>query len=187
MNKWVGWAIAAVLVAGAWVSTQFVAPPTAWRTPYVTEGEIGDTITSSNLEVTLHQATFVDTLHDTVYAGTWVGEGNWLVLDISAQLKTNETVGSLITQRLLLDGNEYSSSERPSSTMRVTPLSIAMSKRGVLVFELPEGLREGVARIQLGNGDVTRAGAAAEISIDLSSVKHEDEMTLEAPQWVIEP
>lgn len=187
MNKWAGWAIAAVLIAGAWVSTQFVAPPTAWRTPYVTEGEVGQAITSGNLEVTVLDATFVDTLHDTVYAGTWVGEGNWLVLDISAQLVTDETVGGLLTDRLILGGAEYSASERPSSTMRTTPLSITMAKRGVLVFELPPGVRDGLVRVQIGNGDATRAGQVAEVSLDLSELAHVAEMTLDAPRWEAAP
>lgn len=182
MSRIIGWLIAAAFLLAAWGTTLILPSDTAFRDAYVTMGDIGESIETRNLVVTVHDAMLVDSITDPTGMGVWQGEANWLVFDVSAQLTVDENAGSLVTNHVWLGGDRYTASERLETVLSRSPLSIAYATRGYLVFEIPQGVNSGEVRLDLGNGAYKYAPGVASVKIDLSKVTHQPSLELTHPE-----
>lgn len=183
MRTLAAWATGAALIGVAWGATLLAPEPTAWRTPYVTEMEIGEAQTAGNLTVQVHDAYLADELVDTQPSGVWTGTGNFLVLDVSAQVHNDESVNVIVTRTAILNDDEYWPTERVYTQLSKTPLSAAMSSRGTIVYELPPEMRSGTITVQLGSGDAKQAGQVTQLELHLADLDVRDSSTLEEPRW----
>ena len=183
MKRFGIWVAGAVMIAAAWGATLLVPASTAWRTPYVTAIEIGEVATSGNLTIEVHDVYFADELVDSQPTGVWTGAGNFLVLDISAQVRADESLNVLVTRTAILHGDEYWPTERVYTQLSLAPLSAAMATRGTIVYELPPEVRSGTIQVQLGTGNAKQAGQVTELEITLDDVDVRDSVRLEKARW----
>lgn len=183
MNRFASWGLGAAFIAAAWGATLLAPAPTEWRTPYVTDIEVGEVQTSGNLTVEVHDVYFADELVDSQPSGVWTGSGNFLVLDLSAQVYQDESMNRIVTRTAILGDDEYWPTERVYTQIGSATLSAAIASRGTMVFELPPEVRSGTIIVQLGSGDAKQAGQITQLEISLDELTVHDSMRLEKVRW----
>jgi len=177
--------IAVVALVGAWVVTETAPSAHDWLDPIPVTATVGEEAVGRNLAATVHDVTAAETVIDTDGAEIETG-GVWVVVDASARAVISERAVNLGGTRLVVDGVEYSPSDRVdrSSTFAGRPLSIGIDLRGALVFELPAVPDE--AELRLGPGVSAgpvdlRGDSVLVVPIDLEGREPEASVTLPTP------
>jgi hypothetical protein len=90
---------------------------------------------------------------------------------------------------MTIGGLRYSSSDRPDEAVLGTSLDPGLPQSGSFVFELPESALEGPeARhvvVRFATTFQVRLDSAIEMTLDLTSLRHEDSATLQEPGLVL--
>lgn len=180
---------AVVLITAALVATAFairLSQPSDADTqlPFITTAVFGESVEGRDLVFTAHDAY----LADRVTASSWVGEtdGVWLVIDATIGSK----VGIATPYATMTIGElRYTSSDRPDEAVLGTSLDPGLPQGGSFVFELPLSALEGAdarrAVVRFATTFQVRLDSAIEMTLDLTSLRHEDSATLQEPGLVL--
>jgi hypothetical protein len=177
-TRWIAAGIGAALVTTAW----FVALATPTEddavTPFTVQMQPGEQTSGRNLAVTLREVRRADS----VTAGDWTADGNWVLVDLEARAIHEEFGSALVLATLRIDGVTYQASERPESLFEQT-LAVGIPKTGTLAFELAESVTGGTAVLNLGLRSDTRLDSLLEYSFDLETVDVTSEGDLIPTGW----
>lgn len=143
------WLIGTGLVAIAALVSGITPPETSLYDPILVRGAAEDTVSSRTLIATVTGASFADEIVSP--DGDWQAEGNWLVVEVVASAPTTEEDAEIPLATLRVDGLVFQASERPEDTLMDARLHVGTDTVGVIVFELPEGLRSGAGELRLSS------------------------------------
>ncbi|HYI52296.1 MAG TPA: hypothetical protein VEX42_12075 [Microbacterium sp.] len=178
MTRWATWAVGAGLVAAAWGVAAVTPADDAEEAPFPVVVELGDRGVGRNIAVTVTDVRRVES----VSAGEWSAEGNWVVVDLDAEAVQSE-FGTLLTLATLqVDGRTFRASERPESLLR-GGLSVGIPLSGSVAFELPEGLDGGHAMLTFGLDTDPRLDSLLVADIDLGAIELDREAELQPTDW----
>jgi hypothetical protein len=176
------WTIGAALIVAAWGVVQLTPDDEPLQAPFVETVEVGQAGVGRAFDATVTDVR----LADRVVAGGWAAEGTWLVVDVDAQARLEETGVALRRAALTIDGVTFRASERPASFLG-SGLAVGVPTRGSLAFELPDDLLDlpgvGAATLQLGLSDDIRLDSVVELTIDLATLDRESEIELRETGW----
>jgi hypothetical protein len=178
MRRWATWAIGAALVATAWGVAAVTPPEEAAESPFPVAVAVGERGEGRNLAIT------VDDIHraESVSAGEWTAEGNWVVVDLDAEAVVSE-FGTLLTLATLeVDGRTFSASERPESLLR-GPLAAGIPRSGSVAFELADDVDAGTAVLTFGLDTDPRLDSVIVLECDLGEIEIQSDAALEPTDW----
>jgi hypothetical protein len=178
MKPAVVWTIGVVLVAAAWGVQQLAPASDASVAPFAVSATVGEPAVGRAFEITVTDVR----LGDRAVARGWSADGTWLVVDLEAEARLQETGSSLAHAELVVDGITYRASERPDSLLQAV-LATGIPRAGSLAFELPDAAALGRGVLILGLDDDTRLDSVVEVAIDLGSVPREGEVELLRDGW----
>ncbi len=178
MNRVATWGIGAALVAAAWGVAVITPAEDAEEAPFPVAVEVGDRGVGRNVAITVtdvHRA-------ESISAGEWSAEGNWVVVDLEAEAVVSEFGALLALATLEVDGRTFRASERPESLLRGS-LSVGIPQSGSLAFELPDGVTGGSGMLRLGVAPDPRLDSVITLAIDLDDVPVERAAELQPTEW----
>lgn len=178
MMRWVSGAIGAALVAVAWGVAAITPTEDSAEDPFPVTVAVGERGEGRNIAVT------VDDIRraETVTAGEWTADGNWVVVDLDAEAVVTES-GTLLTLATLeIDGRTFSASERPESLRRAS-LAVGIPQSGSVAFELPADVRGGEGVLTFGLDTDPRLDSLIVLDVDLDAIEIEEEAALLATDW----
>lgn len=178
VTRWAAAGVAAALVTGAWFVALITPTEDDAVRPFVTQMQTGAEASGRNLSVTLLDVRRAET----VSAGDWSADGNWLVVDLEAQAIIEERGGALVLATLEIGGTTYQASERPESLFEAS-LAAGISTSGSLAFELPASVTGGAAVLRLGQRSDPRLDSQLEYSFDLADLEGTADAELLATGW----
>lgn len=178
MNRWVTAAVGAVMVVAAWGVALVTPSDDDVVGPFSVQLALGEHAAGRNLGVTLEHVRRAAS----VSTDTWSAEGNWVVVDLSAEAIVDEFGASLRLATLTVGDTTYQASERPASFFEQS-LAVGIPRSGSLAFELPEKLPAGHAVLTLALNTDTRLDSAFTYDFDLAAVAVEPEAQLLETGW----
>jgi hypothetical protein len=123
-------------------------------------------------------------LADRVTTGDWIGdtEGVWLIIDATIGSK----LGIATPEATLTIGDlRYTASDRPGDSALGETLDPGLPQSGSFLFELPLSVIEGPeathARARFATSFEVRLDSAIDLTLDLTSLRHEMSATLQDP------
>lgn len=178
MRRWVGWAVGGALIAAAWGVALITPPEDAFERPFPVTVEVGERGEGRNIAITVRDVRRAET----VSAGEWSAEGNWVVVDLEAEAVISE-FGTLLTLATLeVDGRTYSASERPDSLRRGS-LAVGIPRSGSLAFELADDVEPAEAVLTFGLDTDPRLDSLIVVPIDLRESDVEADAELQPTEW----
>lgn len=170
------WSVGILLLVAAWVVTQVTPGQELTESSFVHTAGVGDRAVGREMIVTVTDVGAADRLSD---AGGWSAEGNWVYVDADVESRSTEIFVRLGLAVLVIEGNTYRASERPSSSLLGRQLEVGTPTRGSLAFELPPDLSEGDAVIRFMVDDQDwRLDSVVELPVDLAELSHADDHEL---------
>ena len=167
------------LLAAAYGVTATTPTSQLVEAPFGSRGSLGDTVSSSQLIATVHEASFANE----VELGYWRGttSGVWFVAEATVEATLKPT---LVDVDLYIDGVRYGATKRgEGDTVDNQTAEVRFPKTGSLLIELPgevldfPGARTAVLRISPFGDD--RLEGVIEIVIDLTTLDAADRVELE--------
>ena len=146
--------------------------------PFVVAAAVGESATGRAFQITVTDAR----IGDRAVAGGWHADGTWLVIDLEASARGDETGAVLDHAAFVVDGVTYRASERPDSFFR-SALSVGIERTGSIAFELPENVSRRAGVLQLALDDETRLDSLVEVPLDLSALDRAAEVELLPDGW----
>lgn len=143
------WLLGTGLVVVAGLLSGITPPGDSLYEPILIRGDAQDTVSSRTLIASVSDSSFADEI--IADGGDWQAVGNWLVVEVVASAPQTEEDARIPLATLLVDGRVFQASERPPETLLDAPLHVGTDTVGVLVFDLPEGLRSGTAELRLSS------------------------------------
>ena len=147
--------------------------------PFGSRGSIGDTITSSDLIATVHDASLANEVELGLWRGTTTGV--WFVAEATIEATLTSRV---IEIDLFIDGVRYVATGRgDGDTVDTNSVAVRFPTTGPLLIELPAdvldfpGARTAVLRISTFGDD--RLEGVVEVVIDLTALDVDDRVELE--------
>lgn len=177
-TRWIAAGVGAALVTAAWFVALVTPTEDDAVIPFTVQMQPGEEASGRNLAVTLDEVRRAES----VTAGDWSAEGNWVIVDLEAKAIQEEFGSSLVLATLWIDGVTYQASERPKSLFE-RPLAVGVAKTGSLAFELPESVDGGSAVLSLGMRSDTRLDSLLEYSFDLGAVDVTSDGDLIPTDW----
>jgi hypothetical protein len=178
MKPWLVWVIGIVLLAAAWGVQQITPDDDDAVVPFTVPAAVGEKAVGRTFEITVTDVR----LGDRASAPRWAADGTWLVVDVEAQARFEES-GSILDQAFLqVDGVTYRASERPTSIFR-EGLTTGIPRVGSLAFDLPDEVASRTGILRLGLGDEPRLDSLMEVPIDLGALARQDEVELLRTGW----
>lgn len=178
MRRWATWAVGAGLVAAAWGVALVTPAEDAEEAPFPVVVGLGDRGVGRNIAVTVTDVRRAES----VRAGEWSSDGNWVVVDLDAEAVTSE-FGTLFTLATLeVDGRTFRASERPASLLR-GGLSVGIPLSGSVAFELPDELDDGDALLTFGLDTDPRLDSLLLLEIDLGAIDVDRDAELRTTDW----
>jgi len=178
VKRWVGWTLGGALVAAAWAVAAVTPGEHAYEDPFPVAVEVGETGIGRNVAVTVLDMRRAET----VRAGSWSAEGNWVVVDLEAEAVESE-FGTLLTRATLdIDGRTFSASERPESLLRAA-LSVGIPRTGSVAFELAEDVDAGRGILRFGLDTDPRLDSVIVLDIDLDALAVESAVDMLPTEW----
>lgn len=177
-RRWAAAAAGAALVAAAWCVALVTPTEDDAVLPFVTTMQLGEQADGRNLAVTLldvHRA-------DSVIAGGWSADGNWIVIDLDAEAIDEESGALVALATLQVGGATYQASERPESLFE-RPLYAGLPQSGSLAFELPAAAVGGTAVLHLGLHSDPRLDTLMEAEFDLGPLPVESDVEMIPTGW----
>lgn len=182
MKRALPWVLGAVLVLGAGVVTAATPTDQDIVGPLVTHGRTGEPVSSRSIVATVTDATFADEVADT--SSGWSAAGNWLVVTLDASAATTEVDAVVQLATLAVDERVFQASERPSDTLRGTPLRVGTDTTGVLAFELPPDVVGGNGELRLASSYSTpELDEVVAVAIDLEGLPRAARVELPPSDW----
>jgi hypothetical protein len=178
MKPWVGVTAGAALVAAAWGVAAITPADDAFESPFPITAEIGERAVGRDLAMTVTGVRRTET----VRAGDWSADGNWVIVDLDAEAVVSEYGNLLSLATLDVDGRTFGASERPDSLSR-TPLAVGIPRSGSLAFELPDDVTGGTAVLRVGVDSDPRLDSVIMVEIDLDAGAIESEAELVPTDW----
>lgn len=178
MRPWAAWAVGAALVVAAWGVAAVTPPDDAATNPFPVNVSVGEHGVGRNIAGTVTDVRRAET----VSAGGWSADGNWVVVDLDIEAVVSEFGVRLNRATLDLDGRTYSASERPDS-LRSAPLSVGIPRSGSLAFELPDSAAGGDAVLRLGLDADERLDSVIVLELDLADIEVDNETALVETGW----
>lgn len=178
MRRWQTWAVGAALVAAAWGVAAITPTEASSEDPFPVTVAVGERGEGRNIAVT------VDDIRraESVSAGEWNAEGNWVVVDLDAEAVVSE-FGTLLTLATLeIDGRTFSASERPDSLLR-GPLAVGIPRSGSVAFELADDVDSGEAVVTFGLDTDPRLDSLIVLRVDLGAIEVEPDAALRTTEW----
>lgn len=153
MRRALPWILGGLLVIAAGAITAVTPDDESLVGATVQRGSFGDTVESRTLIATASDATFADEL--AVPSSDWSADGNWLIVTVVASAPTTEVDSAIQLATLVVGDRVFHSSERPSASLKGTPLRVGIDTVGTLAFELPPDVTTGTAELRLTTSYVT--------------------------------
>ncbi|WP_120493695.1 hypothetical protein [Microbacterium phyllosphaerae] len=147
MRRALPWILGGLLVIGAGAVTAVTPDDESLVGPTVQSGSFGDAVESRTLIATASEATFADEV--AVPFSDWSAEGNWLVVTVVASAPTTESDAAIQLATLVVGDRVFQASERPSASLKATPLRVGIDTVGMFAFELPPDVDGGTAELRL--------------------------------------
>ena len=180
LPRWAPWAVGASLLVAAWFVAFATPGEEQSQSPFVVEAEMGETATGRNIAATVIEIRRAAQVGE--HDGTWVAEGNWVVIDLEVAAVTSEALTRLEHAMIEIDGVRYSASDRPDSLARA-PLSVGIPQSGSLAFELPTDVESGQAVLELALRSDTRLDSMIVLSFDVADASHVTRAELRETGW----
>lgn len=182
MKTVAAWAIAAVLVIGAWMLTVLAPSDDAGRDAFVTPMTLGQPAEGRNIAATVIDVRTTDTI---TAADGWTADGTWVVVGLSAEAVSSQSTGYLRGANLLIDGRTFSATQRgpDEMTLLATQLVPGVATSGSLMFELPDDALHGEGRLRLSTSESPWGDTILELTIDLDALEHVDEIAVPDVEW----
>jgi hypothetical protein len=177
-RPWLVWTAAVALLVAAGVVVRVTPDDDLAVPPFVVTGALGERLDARSIAVTVTDPRVADT----AVAGGWAAEGTWLVVDIEAEGLVTEEDAMLPLATLTVDGVVVSASERPPSLWDQR-LSVGVARTGSLAFELPEGVADLPATLELSGAEDTRLDVVLRIPLDLADLPHRASTDLRPTGW----
>lgn len=178
MRRGVTWAIGAALVAAAWGVAVITPAEDAEEAPFAVTAEPGERAAGRNIAVTVTDVRRAESLS----AGDWSADGNWVVVDLDAEAVVSESGTLLALATLEVDGRVFRASERPESLLRHA-LSVGIPLSGSLAFELPAELTAGSGLLRLGESPDPRLDSVILLAVELQDLPVEQSTDLRTTEW----
>ena len=176
--SWASWAVGAALVAAAWGVAAFTPPEEAAEDPFPVAVDVGERGEGRNIAITVEDIRRAES----VSAGEWSADGNWVVVDLDAEAVVSE-FGTLLTLATLeVDGRTFSASERPDSLLR-GPLAVGIPRSGSVAFELADDVDSGEAVVTFGLDTDPRLDSLIVLKVDLGAIDVEPDAALRSTEW----
>jgi hypothetical protein len=176
-----GWAIVAGLglLAAAYAVTATIPASQLIEAPFGSRGSLGDTVSSSQLIATVHEASLAHEVELDLWRGT--SSGVWFVAEATVEATLEST---LMDVDLFIDGVKYAATGRgEGDTVDENAVAVRFPRTGPVLIELPAevldfpGARSAVLRISAFGDD--RLEGVIEIVIDLTTLEVLDRIELE--------
>ena len=167
------------LLAAAYAVSATTPTSQVVEAPFGSRGSVGDTVSSSNLIATVHEASLA---HE-VELGLWRGttSGVWFVAEATVEATVEST---LMEIEIFIDGVRYAATGRgEGDTVDENSVAVRFPTTGPLLIELPAdvldfpGAHSAVLRISSFGDD--RLEGVVEIVIDLTTLDVDDHVELE--------
>jgi len=177
-------AVVALVATGAAVASAPDGPATI--APLYVDGDVGETISSRLLTVTVHGAQLADELvvkyRDD--AGDTTTDGVWVVIDATITMEQGYIV--LTNTELRIGDRLFRVSEvAPSPSILVPEESSGIPQRGPFVFEVPLSALDDPAaahaQVLFNPSAETRLDSVAAITVDLSSLATNPTIRIDPP------
>jgi hypothetical protein len=154
------------------------------QAPFIATAVIGQAVEGRDLVLTPEDVY----LADRITTSSWVGEteGVWLVIDatIGSRLEIATPYATMTVGAL-----QYTSSDRPDDAALGGTVAPGLPQSGSFVFELPESVIDdpgaGHAVVRFATAFQVRLDSAIELSLDLTSLRHESSVALQDPGLVL--
>ena len=178
MRPWLVWSIGVGLLLAAWGVVQLTPDDDDAQKPFVIPVAVGETAVGRAFEITVTDAR----IGDRAVSGGWHADGTWLVIDLEASARGEETGARLNHAAFVVDGATYRASERPESFFE-SALSVDIPRTGSIAFELPESLADASGVLQLALDGETRLDSLVEVPLDLGGLGSTTEVELLREGW----
>ncbi|MFJ6653377.1 hypothetical protein ACIQLJ_11330 [Microbacterium sp. NPDC091313] len=178
LRPWLVWTAAIALLVVAGVVVRITPAEDIDVDPFIVTGALDQRLDARSIAVTVSDPRIAGT----AVAGGWSAEGTWLVVDVAAEALVTEADAILDHAVLRVGGVEIGASERPAS-LKDALLNVGVPRAGSLAFELPEGLDDQPAVLELAGDDDTRLDVVVRIPLDLAAVPHGTRAELRATEW----
>lgn len=177
MNRGAQWAIGTALVAAAWGIAAITPADDANEAAFEVVVDVGEPGIGRNIAVTVTDVQRAES----VDAGAWRADGDWLVFDVDAEARQSEFGVALRLATLDIDGTTFRASERPASLFEQA-LAVGIPRSGSIAFELPSGTT-GIATLRLGVNSDPRLDSVIVLTVDLADVAVDSEVELATSDW----
>ncbi|WP_210418503.1 hypothetical protein [Agromyces intestinalis] len=174
------WLVGVGLVAAAWVVALVTPGADAVQSPFPVEASIGERVEGRNLAVTV---TDVRAAEEVEIDG-WSAEGTWIVVDLEAEAVVTEEFARLALATIEQGGRTFSASERPTTSLRNSELSVGVPRAGALAFEVPADVLDGgPATLRLGLDPDSRLDSVIELRFDPGGLDVEASVAVAPTEW----
>lgn len=173
------WSLTLVLLAAAWGVSKATLSDDASTAPFPATAEIGETVTTRNLAVTVTDVHVADRVRD---ARDWSAEGSWVVVDLEAAGVLTQDERLLQLAQLVIGDRTFGATER-GTTFLDQRLVTGVPRSGSVAFELPEDALAGTATLRLGTADEVLLDDVIELTIELDGMPVEAEVMLDENGW----
>lgn len=178
MRRGVAAVTGALLVAIAWGVAAVTPTEDDIVSPFPLTAPIGAPAVGRDIAVTVLQVHRAES----VSAGEWTAEGNWVVFDLDAEAVVSEAGSILRLATLEIGGLTFRASERPESIFE-TSLSVGIPRTGSIAFELPESVHGGTGVLRLALNSDTRLDSVIVLDADLGEIDVEPAVELLPTDW----
>ncbi len=178
MKRALSWVAGIAMVALAAVVGQLALTDAQQQAPFVVDAALGERAEGRTLAVTVREVQLAERVSD---ADGWQASGDWLVVDLDAEVLQTETASILSLVELDLGDRTVSASERPAS-LESTPLDLGLPRAGSLAFELPADAT-GTVTLRIGRAADERLDSVVELPVDLGALERAPHVELEESRW----
>lgn len=178
MRRRAQWAIGAGLLVLAWLIALATPDESAHEAPFAVAAAVGEEGVGRNIVVRVDEVRRADS----VVAGNWTADGNWLVVDLVASAVVEEFGVSLALATYTVDGRTYRASERPVSFLQAGLLA-GIPQSGSLAFELAEDVGDGRGKLRFAVNSDPRLDSIVEVTVDLAELETEASVELLPTEW----
>ncbi|CAH0247525.1 hypothetical protein SRABI76_03157 [Microbacterium oxydans] len=173
------WSLTLVLLAAAWGISKATLPDDASTLPFPAATEVGETVTTRNLAVTVTDVHVANRVRD---AAEWSADGSWVVVDLEAAGVLTQDEGTLALAQLVIGDRTFGATDR-GTTFLDQRLVTGVPRSGSLAFELPEDALAGTATLRLGTAREVQLDDVIELTIELGSLPVDAEVALDENGW----
>ena len=149
------------------------------------EGRLGTAVQGRDLRATVHEATVARDLRRGDAGEPLATRGHWIVIDLT--VATDVEPSGIGTADLELGERTYATRRVRGRDLTGVIIQPGLPRRGLLVFEVPEGAVDGTAVLALARSSDPRLDSTLAITIDLAEAPVTDLVELTEPVFAAAP